>query len=82
MLPEDAGFIEWAFKGAVGMLFTIGGYLWLTLTRSVSKNRDDIAEHKLHVSENYAKKSEITKVFDAIDEVRRDIKTLLIRDSK
>lgn len=79
MTPDETGFIEWAFKGIVGMLFTVGGYLWVSLTRAVSKNRDDLSDHRLHVSENYAKKTEITKVFEAIDEVRKDIKTLLMR---
>ena len=79
MTPDESGFIEWAFKGIVSLLFSIGGYLWGSLTRAVGKNRDDLSDHRLHVSENYAKKTEITKVFEAIDEVRKDIKTLLMR---
>jgi hypothetical protein len=86
MDTSDPGLFEWAFKGLVGIVLTIGGWLWIMLVRAVSKNREDIAlykealsEHKLHVSEHYAKKIEIRDVFDALDEVRKDIKTLLAR---
>lgn len=73
---------DWAFKGLVSIVLTAGAWLWVMLIHAVAKNRDDLAAHKLHVSENYAKKTEISDVFDCIDEVRKDIKILLGRHDK
>ncbi len=80
-MSDDISLLEYGFKGLVSVVLTIGGWLWIMLVRAVGKNRDDLADHKLHVSENYAKKTEIGDVFDAIDDMRRDIKTLLQRHS-
>lgn len=82
MVSDDISWLEWAFKGLVVVMLTVGGWLWTMLVRAVSKNKDDLADHRLHVSENYAKKIEIRDVFDALDEVRKDIKILLGRHDK
>lgn len=76
---NDTGLLEWSFKGLVSIVLTVGAWLWVMLVKSVNRTKDDLSDHKLHVSENYAKKTEISDVFDCIAEIRNDIKTLLQR---
>lgn len=76
---NDGSMLEWAFKGLVSIVLTVGAWMWVMLVRSVGKNREDLADHKLHVSENYAKKTDIGDVFDCISEIQKDIKILLQR---
>lgn len=79
MQPDDIGFLEWGFKGAVGVIFTVGGWMWVKLMNAVVKNKDDLAEHKLHVSDTYAKKTELSPIYEAVAEIRGDVKELLGR---
>jgi hypothetical protein len=78
-MPNDPDFFEWSFKGLVTLMLTAGGWFVATLTKSVSDTREDLADHKLHVSENYAKTDSLERIHDRIDEVASDIKTLLQR---
>ena len=71
--------IEWTFKGLVTLIMTAGGWTVSMLIRNTSKTKDDLAGHKLHVAENYAKADSLERIHDRIDEVSADIKTLLQR---
>ena len=46
---------------------------------AVARNRDDIAEYKLHVSDNYTKKSDLSPIYDTLKSMQADIKLLLAR---
>lgn len=79
MNPDDVGFLEYAFKGSVGLLITAGGWLLGMLMKATAENKEALSDHKLHVSEHYAKKTEFEPINDALDEMRGDIKELLGR---
>ncbi len=92
-MSDENTIMEWSFKGLVGVILTIGGWLWVQLVKAVSKNRDDLADHKLHVADNYIKKDVVERIHDRIDdlaeketveklsdevsEIRTDIKSIL-----
>ena len=79
MNVEDSGLMDWAFKGLVSVVLTVGAWMWVMLIGAVKENRKELSDHKLHVSEHYARKTEISDVFDCIVEIQKDIKTLLQR---
>lgn len=79
MSPDEQGVAEWAFKGLVSTVLAIGAWLWITLVGEVRSTKDDLAAHKLKVSEEYARKTDIKDVFAALNEMQKDIKTLLGR---
>lgn len=66
-MSDDVSFLEWGFKTVVGVSLAVGGWMWTMLVRSVGKNRDDLAAHRLHVSENYIKKDVIERIHDRLD---------------
>lgn len=66
---SDMSWLEWAFKGLVGVVFTAGWWLWTKLVSAVSKNKDDLAEYKVHVSDNYIKKDVIERVHTRLDDM-------------
>lgn len=70
---------ETAFKLLVGILFAIGAWVWKMLIAKVIKIDDDLNAHKLAVSENYAKKIELTPIYSKLDDIQNDIKQLLGR---
>lgn len=92
-MSDDVSFMEWGFKGLVGVALAVGGWLWTNLVKAVSKNKDDLAEYKVHVADNYIKKDIIERVHNRLDtlaekeaveklseemsEIRKDIKSLL-----
>lgn len=81
MDANDPGLFEWIFKGLVSLVLTVGGWMWVMLVRAVGKNRDDLADHKLHVADNYVKRDVIERIHTRIDEMNEnisDIKTLIV----
>lgn len=82
MNVDDTAFLEWAFKGMVSITLTVFGWFQIMLVKSVVRNRDDLTAHKLHVSEHYARKSDLEPLYDYLDEIRNDIKELLVRKGK
>lgn len=68
-MSDDLSFFEWAFKGLVGVVLTAGWWLWTKLVTAVSKNKDDLAEYKLHVADNYIKKDVVERIHDRIDDL-------------
>jgi len=82
MTPEETGFLEWAFKGTVGAVLTLGARLWFILFSRVRENEKEIAAHKLNVSDNYVKKSDLQEIKLSLTEVRQDIKILLTRGTE
>lgn len=92
-MSDEISLLEWGFKGLVGAALTVGWYLWTSLVKVVSKNKDDLAEYKTHVAENYIKKDVIERVHTRLDglaekeaverlseemsEIRTDIKSIL-----
>lgn len=76
---------EYAFKGLVAVVGAVGIYLWNGLVKSVNaidskvmKNKDDLAEQKIYVMQNYATKADmatarvetnatLTRIHDRID---------------
>lgn len=79
MTPEETGFFEWAFKGTVGAAMAVGGKVLFSLFNAQHQNEKEIAEHKLNVSDNYVKKSDLQEIKTSLTEVRQDIKILLTR---
>lgn len=80
-MTDDFSFFEWAFKGMVSIGLTVGGWFWIMLFKAVGKNRDDLVDHKLHVSDNYIKKDVVDRIHERIDSVdgkMDDIKDILI----
>lgn len=72
-------FLEWAFKGLVAVVLTVGGWLGVSMAKAVAKNRDDLAAHKLHVSETYAKTESLKRIYELMDVISNDVKAILQR---
>lgn len=68
-MSDEVSLMEWGFKGLVTAVLSMGWWLWTKLVSAVSKNKDDLADHKLHVSENYIKKDVVERIHDRIDEL-------------
>jgi len=51
----------------IGLIFAIGGWFCRQLWDSVKELKADIANLKLHVSENYVKKSEVESLRTDMD---------------
>jgi len=86
MDTNDVGFWEYCFKCAVGGLFLIGAWLWRELVGDVKdmgedimKTKDALSDHRLIVSENYAKKTDLAPIYSKLDDVQNDIKILIGR---
>jgi len=79
MNVDDTGLMDWAFKGLVSVLFVIGGWMWVMLVKATIKNRDELNAHKLDVAANYARRTDLNPIYDYLDEIRQDIKTLIRR---
>lgn len=84
MTPDEIGLFEWAFKGIVATIFGIGTWLWSRLMVAVKENRDnitlvdkDLANHKLHVSDNYAKIKMFDDMNKTINDIQKDIKVII-----
>ena len=62
----------------------MGVFAWwnLMLHNKIEKNTQDLAEHRLHIAEHYAKKIDIDKIYDKIEKVEdgvNEIKKLLMK---
>jgi isocitrate dehydrogenase kinase/phosphatase len=68
-MSDDVSFIEWGFKGLVAVVLTVGGWLWTKLVGAVGKTKDDLAEYKVHVADNYIKKDVVERIHDRIDDL-------------
>jgi len=65
----------------------MGAFAWwnIMLHSGMEKNKSDLAEHRLHIAEHYAKKIDIDKIYEKIEKVEdgvNDIKNLLIKGKK
>lgn len=79
-------FYDWLFKGFITVFVMVSGYLFVYVMKLIKEAadkaqlaKDDLAEHKLYISEHYAKKDDLTPIYKVLDEMRTDIKTLLSR---
>lgn len=70
-MTEDPGLFDWAFKGLVTILFTIGGWLWLMLIGkvkeqdgSIQKNSDSLKDHQLYTAQTYTTKTDSNRQYD------------------
>ncbi len=79
MQPEEISFLEWGFKGIVGAIFCVGWWMWGRLVSTVVKTKEDLNDHKLHVSETYAKKDDLKDIKETLNTMQGDIKELLGR---
>lgn len=87
-MSEELTWFEWAFKGIIGGLFIIGGWLWNGLMGDMKEMKEnhsnlerDHLNYKTSVAETYASKPEIRNLQDKIDRVDGkvdDIKSLLM----
>lgn len=71
--------LEWAFKGLVGIIFSIGWWLWSRLVATVVQTKEELSAHKLDISERYAKKEDLRPIYDTLKDMQGDIKELLGR---
>jgi hypothetical protein len=78
-MADDVSFLEYGFKTAVALIFTVGGWLWAKLMGAVTQTKDDLAAHRLYTSENYAKKTDLGPIYQTLQSIQMDIKTLLSR---
>lgn len=88
LADNEIEFLEWVFKGAVSILFTIGGWMWVMLIKKVNKienkaemNAIALSDYKTEVARTYADKNVIERIHDRIDTVQAgvdDIKNILI----
>lgn len=81
MINDEINWVESGFKILVGASIAVGGWLWNRLVGAVVKNRDDLADHKLYVAENYIKKDVVERIHNRLDQMGEnisDIKTLMV----
>lgn len=72
-------------KGFIGVIYTLVGVIWISINNRISRVEADsrkIEEVKLHVSETYAKKSDLEdikndmrRIFEKLD----DLKTTVLK---
>lgn len=67
--------LDWACKILLGIV----GWHSVRLMNAMEKSKTDMTDHKLHVSENYAKKSELSPIYKTLSDIQGDIKELLGR---
>lgn len=86
MNVDETSLLETGFKAAVSVAFAIGAWMGkmlvsriMNMDKEIQKHADDLNAHKLTVSENYAKKVELTPVYAKLDDIQNDIKQLLGR---
>lgn len=79
-------FMEYVFKGMATILFTLGAWLGVSMKNDLSRVKrettlvkDELAAHKLHVSEQYLKTNTMERVHQRFDSLESDIKKLLER---
>lgn len=68
-MSDEINIVETGFKTLVGVALATGGWLWSRLVSAVVKNRDDLADHKLYVAENYIKTDAIDRIYERINDV-------------
>lgn len=69
----DESTTEWAFRGTVVLLFSVGAWLWNKLidavqgiTRDMRKLETSIADHKLDAEKRYAKEDIVSDNFSKV----------------
>lgn len=72
-MTDDVGFFDWAFKGLVTVLFTVGGWLWLMLVGKVKEHDSELrkvdgelGEHKLYSAQTYTTKTDSNRQYDEL----------------
>ena len=84
---------EYILNGALTLLLSIVGFFTKRVIQDVDKMKQahsdckldlansklDLANFKTEVSDNYVKQNTLERLHDRIDEVQRDIKTILQR---
>lgn len=75
MTADELGFLEWAFKGLVALIFTVGGWLWTSLIRTVKDLKESLMQltkefndHKLKISEDYVSKTDFKQEVNRLSE--------------
>lgn len=87
-MNEELGWFEWAFKGLVGIIGGLGWWLWNNLVKDVKAMQDKVtatdkalSNHELYSEKSFASKVEVqsslVRVYDKLDEMGNDIKTLI-----
>lgn len=77
MTLDDQSLFDWAFKGIVGLFVTVLSVFANKQVRATEHNRDELDAHKLNVAENYIKKDVVDRIHERIDDMSKDIKTLI-----
>lgn len=92
-MADETGFLEWAFKGLVGVVVGTVVYMTKSLHSDIEKLKErqssqgnDLRDHKLDSEKRYAKEDTLqhtlARMHERIDRVYEgidDIKTLLIK---
>jgi uncharacterized protein YlzI (FlbEa/FlbD family) len=76
---DDSNLFEWVFKGLVGLVLGAGALMWKGLVKRVEDTEKGLNDHMLYSAKNYIEKDAIDRVHERIDDVSKDIKTLLTR---
>ncbi len=70
---SDISFLEWAFKGLVSVVLTLGGYLWVMLIgkvkeldKSVIQANSDLKDHQLYASQTFTTKNDSNRQYDEL----------------
>ena len=72
-MSDDISFLEWAFKGLVSILFTVGGWLWIMLIgkvkdqdKEINKMNDDLKGHQLYAAQTFTTKNDSNRQYDEL----------------
>lgn len=81
-MSEDVNFLEWAFKGSVGVILTVGAGMWTWLINKVGKIQDSHIDHQLYVERTFAKTEVVNDNFDklhgCIDDMQKNMQTMSV----
>lgn len=73
----DSDLFEWVFKGLVGFVLTAGAFMWNGLVKRVEKTESKLESHEIYSAKNYVERPDLNRVYDSLNEMSKDIKTLL-----
>jgi hypothetical protein len=70
---DDNNIFDWIVGAFMGLISLIAH----KQIRLNERNHEDLQAHKLHVSDHYIKKDVVDRIHERIDDMSKDIKTLI-----
>lgn len=82
MMSDDVNMIEWAFKGIVSVILSVGAGMWVWLVNKVGRNTDDHNEHVLYAERTFAKSSHVddsfSRVYSTLNKMSDNIQSMSV----